>query len=168
MQNRKKFHWSVIERGVQRTELGKKKKKKAFWVWSGLDLSQGYSSQPTLCQATIMGEVLKFCRRMHHTDIRKPYSNIQLVYIYMIFPPQNSWNRLRRSSFSFLFFFHLHSSFNGSIERKEKGGREMATNSIRLTAKVHSHTFIPLKKKKKSIQPLWIDHHNCLSGQLSP
>lgn len=30
----------------------------------------------------------------------------------------------------------------------------MATNSIRLTAKVHSHTFIPLKKKKKSIQPL--------------
>lgn len=25
----------------------------------------------------------------------------------------------------------------------------MATNSIRLTAKVHSHTFIPLKKKKK-------------------
>lgn len=27
----------------------------------------------------------------------------------------------------------------------------MATNSIRLTAKVHSHTFIPLKKKKKKV-----------------
>lgn len=96
-----KIHPGLTRGGVKRTELGMGKKN-AFWVWSGLDLSQGDSSQPTLCQATSMGEVLKFCRQMHHTPIHKPYSAIQLVHHYLNFSPQTTWNRRSRSLFIYL------------------------------------------------------------------
>lgn len=33
-----------------------------------------------------MGEVLKFCRQMHHAPIHKPYSGTQLVHHCVNFP----------------------------------------------------------------------------------